>query len=56
MAEEKNQIELDLDDSQETEVDVSDEKTEGEAPLAAEAILMIILTKRKTLRKSALTV
>jgi len=37
MAEEKNQIELDLDDSQETEVDVSDEKTEGEAPLAADA-------------------
>jgi len=37
MAEEKNQIELDLDDSQETEVDVSDEQTEGEAPLAADA-------------------
>ena len=37
MAEEKEQIELDLDDSQETEVDVSDEKPEGEAPLAADA-------------------
>ena len=37
MAEEKDQIELDLDDSQETEVDVSDEQTEGEAPLAADA-------------------
>ena len=37
MAEEKEQIELDLDDSQETEVEVSDGKPEGEAPLAAEA-------------------
>jgi len=37
MAEEKEQIELDLDDSQETEVDVSDEQPEGEAPLAADA-------------------
>ena len=37
MAEEKEQIELDLDDSQETEVEVSDGQPEGEAPLAAEA-------------------